>query len=185
MERYLSFCVHRPRRFDSKASLEEAHTQRVPRLSTFVRKHDGKDAIVGEDPPRFREDRCHLRFVVKVRQFLLPLTHHREPGMVRNCLVVLIGQVIVEIVRHQPPERPFLPDVEVICEFRVHHVVVVRRVHADMSHGGVVQRETRCAALGDGDLSLKAFGLAQLGSTSLVQKTGNPAVGIFQLVETP
>ena len=98
-------------------------------------EHHGEHTVVPQHPVCLSEDGRHLVLVVGVCEFLAPPSIRGESFEVRDRLVVLVCQFGLEQIWPEMPEGPLLPDVEEVCKFGVHHVVVVRRIDHDRTNG--------------------------------------------------
>src|SRR5689334_100084 len=116
-----------------------------------MREHDRQDAIITENAAALIEYRGHLRLVIRVGQLIATASGIRKSGGIRYCLVLLVREGGSEERWKHLANRVFLPCVEVVRELRVHHVVVVRRIHDyRLDRAGGDGRKVSCVTRNDG-----------------------------------
>jgi hypothetical protein len=103
-----------------------------PGLLGFMGEHQCHQTIVLEDAPTLGEDLPHHLFIRELGGF-----HRAVASRIGHRLHAFIHEPPCEQFRVQIPERALLPDVEVVGQLTILHVVVVRRVHTDQIDSAV------------------------------------------------
>ena len=116
-----------------------------------MREHQRHDAVRLQHPPTLREDGRHALLVVPSGEGAgtLPASESRRVG---DGLVLLVRELAAEQFGEDVASGALEPDVEEVRKLRVHHVVVVGRVHdhrVDAGVGDVIEAVGGFA--GDGD----------------------------------
>ena len=147
----LGLGVDRPGRGDDEPRFDQPARQRVPGAGRLVGEHERHDAVRFERPAALGEDQRHPLLVVAMREGA-GAALAGEPGRIGDRFVLLVGQPAAEQFREHVAGGALEPDVEEVGQLRVHHVVVVRRIHDDGVHRAVVHVVQVVARLaGDSD----------------------------------